>query len=84
VDADGAGGDDTAYLEALFGFGDGVSDDDVVDPVRVKLGYGGQQTFDDGDGEVIGAVEPEFTSFGFSDGGTIAGDDVCFLHENIF
>ena len=84
MDADGAGCDDTAYLEALFGFGHSVSDDDVVDPVRVKLGYGGQQTFDDGDSEVVRAIEPEFTPLRFSDGGAIAGDDVCFLHKNIF
>jgi hypothetical protein len=34
------------------------------------------------DGHIIRAVEAEFASFGFSDGGAVAGDDICFLHSD--
>jgi hypothetical protein len=84
VDTHGAAGYDPADLEPLFCFRYGVADDDVVNSYRVQCGQGGQETFYDVDSQVVGSVKAKFPSFGFADGGAVAGDDICFLHSDWF
>ena len=63
---------------------DGITDDDVVDAMRVELRHGSQQALDDGDRQIIGTVEAKFTAFGFSDSRSVTGHNICFLHSIIF
>jgi hypothetical protein len=68
----------------LFGFGDGVADDDVIDAFGIERGHGGQEAFDDIDGQIVWAIETEFPSFRFADRGTVAGDYIGVLHTILF
>ncbi len=84
VDPYRPGCNDPPHLEPLFGFGDGIADDDVVDAMRVQLGYGSQQVLDNGDRHIIGTIEAKFSAFGFSDSGAVTGYNICVLHRIIF
>jgi hypothetical protein len=84
MDAYRPGGDNTPYLEPLFGFGNRVADDDIVYAMGVQLRHRCQQTLDDSDGQIIGTVEAKFTALGLSDSGAVTGYNICFLHRIIF
>jgi len=84
MDAHGARGDDTPYLQALFSLGHGVADDHIVHAMRVELWYGGQQPFDEVYRQIVRPVKPELPSFRFSHCGAITGNYIGFLHKNIF
>ena len=69
-----------AEVQALFRFGGGVSDDDVVDARFVQLGKIRHQPTDHLFAQIVGPHEAEPTTWGFGDGGSVPAYNVC-VHQ---
>ncbi len=91
VDGDGgnlhrqsrAQGGDTGDVHALFGFGHGATEDDVLDLFGIELGYSLEGALDRVGGEVIRTGGAQGSFVGFADRGTNGTYDYDFTHEKL-
>ena len=77
----GAQGGDAGDVHALFGFGHGAAEDDVLNFLGIELGHALKRALDREGGEVIGTGGAQGSFVGFADRGTDGTDDYYFTHE---
>ena len=73
--------DDAGEVHALFGFGHGTADDDVVDFVGIELRHAVERTTDGDGSKIVGTGGAQGSAGSPADGGTDTADDDGISHD---
>src|SRR5690606_35744323 len=76
-------GYETPDVKSLFGFGHGVSNDNIVDPVFVELWHRCHKVRDGFCREFVGAFEAEHAARSLSDCCAVSFYDICCFHIHV-